>query len=281
MIRVVYDMPERVYHADPCEVPSLTQSIAHTIVCESPAKAYLKHPKLGNAPRKVTEDMETGTAFHALLLGKGSDIVPIDAPSFKGDHAKEMAAIAREAGKVPMLASKYVVLAKAAEVARQKIEAAGYFFDGQSEVSVFWEETATDGTVVQCRARWDHLCASQARILDLKKVSDAHPDVLPRHMTEFGYDIQEVSYRRALRAVFPELAGRDDFVFLFCELAPPYAMTPLRSAGSMQALGELKWTKAVDRWAQCLQTGVWPDYATETVRAEAPAFELNRWLGAA
>lgn len=278
MIRIILDMPDRVYHADPCEVPSLTQSIAYTLVCESPAKAYLAHPKLGNAPRKVTDEMEMGQAAHAMILGVGASIVVIDADSYKGKHAQEMAAIAREAGKVPLLAAKHALLEVAVGVIRTKLCALGVRLDGQSEVSVFWEETASDGTPVQCRARFDHLIAP--RILDVKWTADANPNVLPRHMVDFGYDIQDAAYRSALRAVMPELAGREDMTFLFCEKTAPHAVTPVQCAGSMRQLGEIKWRRAVDLWAQCLTSGVWPDYVTEPVRLEAPTWELNRWLSA-
>ena len=278
MIRLIPDMPERIYHSDPCEVPSLTQSIAHTLVCESPAKAYLAHPKLGNAPRKVTDEMELGQAAHAMILGVGAGIVVIDADSYKAKHPQEMAAIAREAGKVPLLSAKHAALEVAVEVIRAKLCALGVRFDGQSEVSVFWEETASDGTIVQCRARFDHLIAP--RILDVKWTADANPAVLARHMVDFGYDIQDAAYRSALRAVMPELAGREDMTFLFCEKVAPNAVTPAQCAGSMRQLGELKWRRAIDTWAQCLRTGVWPDYVTEPVRLEAPSYELNRWLAA-
>ncbi|MFA4900939.1 MAG: PD-(D/E)XK nuclease-like domain-containing protein [Brevundimonas sp.] len=275
--RIIYDMPEHIYHADPCEVPSLTQSIAHELVCGAPILAWLKHPKLGNAPRKVTEDMEHGSAFHAMILGKGSDIVAIDADSFRGAHAQEMAAIAREAHKVPLLTRKRDAIATAAEAARKKIEAFGYRFNGASEVSVMWEEVTTWGEVVICRARFDHLCDGKSLIIDVKKCADANPANLPHHMTTYGYDIQEVAYRRALVAVFPGLAGRDDFVFQFCELPPPHIVTPLRSAATMHMLGERKWQMAIDKWAHCLSSGVWSDYATETVRAEAKPWDLSQF----
>lgn len=279
MIRLVPDMPEHIYHADPCNgVPCLSQSTAHTLVCESPSKAYLSHPLLGAAPRKPTDEMEQGQAVHAMILGVGAGIVVIDAKDYKAKHPQEMAAIAREAGKVPLLAAKHASLEVAVEVIRAKLIALGFFLDGQSEVSAFWEEIASDGTIVQCKARFDHLIAP--RILDVKWTADANPTSLPRHMVDFGYDIQDAAYRSAMRAVLPEFAGREDMIFLFAEKTAPYAVTPLECAGSMRQLGEIKWRRAIDTWAQCLKSGVWPDYTTETVRAEAPTWELNRWLAA-
>lgn len=261
-------------------VPCLSQGIAYTLVCESPAKAWLQHPQLGGVQREPTPEMEQGTAFHSMVLGKGTAVVEIHADNFKGKHAQDMAEIARQAGKVPLLTAKFAATSKAAEVARGKIEALGHAFDGQSEVAAYWEEVASDGTVVQCCGSFDHLRKCGAKIIDLKKCADANPAVLPRHMTDYGCDIQEVAYRRALCAVFPELAGREDLIFMFCELAPPHSVTPMASAGSMLALGEIKWRKAIDLWAHCLATNTWPDYVTETVRAEAPTWELNRWMAA-
>lgn len=277
---IVYDMPERIYHADPCDMPSLSQSAAHALVCESPAKVFQEHPKFGNTRKEPTPDMEQGTAFHSLVLGKGSDVVVIDADSFKGKHAQEMAELARSAGKVPLLVAKYEATKQAAEAARKKIEARGFNLDGHSEVSVFWQERATDGTIVQCRARFDHLCANGTTILDLKKCADANPVHLPKHMTDYGYDIQEVAYRRALRAACHDIAGREDFWFLFCEIPAPHLFAPQQCAGTMLAVGESKWQRAIDTWAECLRTGVWPDFASTVRRAEAPSWELNRWMAA-
>jgi hypothetical protein len=280
MIKLCPDLPASKYYEYACDgVPCLSQGIAHTLVCESPAKAYLQHPQFGKAPRKVTDDMEKGSAFHSLILGKGADVVVVEADNFKGGHAQEMRDIARSANKVPILAKDYKLIQEAAEVARRKIEAEGHAFDGQSEVAVYWEETASDGTVVQCCGCFDHL-RTQARAFDIKKCASANPADLPRHMIDFGYDIQEVAYRRALCAVFPDLAGREGFWFHFCELPPPHLYSPMQCAGTMLVLGETKWRLAIETWAQCLRTGVWPDFVNTTRRAEAPTWELNRWMAA-
>ena len=71
---VYYDLPEHEYHSDPCDSPSLSASIAQTIVLESPAHAWLQHPRFGGKQIEPTKEMDRGTLVHALLLGKGRAI---------------------------------------------------------------------------------------------------------------------------------------------------------------------------------------------------------------
>jgi len=42
----VYDIPDKEYHADPCPVPSLSSTLARTLLNQSPLHAWTKHPRL-------------------------------------------------------------------------------------------------------------------------------------------------------------------------------------------------------------------------------------------
>jgi hypothetical protein len=86
--------------------------------------------------------------------------------------------------------------------------------------------------------------------------------------------IQAHAYQRAVAAVEPESEGRTSFLFLFAEIEPPYCVTPIECGGTLRALGENRWQRAVRIWSDCLRTDRWPGYAEEIVTAEAPAWAL-------
>ena len=281
MIRLVRNMPASVYYADPCETPSLTQSMACDLALWSPAHGYLHHPKLGAEPDEETAAMDRGQLFDSLILCDGAGIEVLDVPDFKSKHAQEMRDMVRAAGKTPVTRAKYDAAIEAVKAIRVRIASFGFdLSDGDHQVSAFWEESTSEGQIVQARGRLDHLSRDMTLIGDLKTCTDARPHVLVRHMIDYGYDIQAAAYVSAIEKIYPQLAGRVRVVFWFCETAPPYCVTPVECAGSMKQLGQMKWKKAIDIWARCLATGEWPGYVTEPVRVEAPAWEIAKYLAA-
>ena len=69
-----YGVPAAVYHACPCESPSLSSGVARTILDQSIAHAWHEHPKLGGGKKESTAAMTTGSVVHSLLAGEDSDI---------------------------------------------------------------------------------------------------------------------------------------------------------------------------------------------------------------
>jgi hypothetical protein len=272
---IYFDIPEERYHADDFgDGMRLSVSIAQALVLESEAHARLRHPKLGGRPIVPTTEMDRGTLMHALLLGKGRRIEVIECDNWKKPVHQEMRDAHRSAGRVAVTRPQYDAAAEGAEIIRAKLGARGYQLAGQSEVTILWEEEASNGAVVRCRARVDHL--EEAELYDLKITGDANPRTLTRgHITRMGYDIQGTAYPRALEFVDPRLRGRTNFTLLFCEPEPPYCITPVCLAGSLRALGSKKWQRAVDRWERCTRTGEWRDYTDSVVWAEAKPWELE------
>jgi hypothetical protein len=271
------DISEAQYHSDGCsdagDPPMLSASTASTLALESPAHAYLRHPKLGGQPLTPTGDMDRGSLIHALLLGKGRECAIVECDDWKKPGNRELRDAHRAAGRVAVTRKLYDASIVAAEALRKKLDARGYPLDGDSEVTILWDELASNGAKVPCRARLDHL--KDHEIFDLKITGDANPKTLTRgHLTRMGYDIQGVAYPRALESVDPRARGRAVFTMLFCEPEPPYCITVVRFAGSLRELGARKWTRAVDDWERCLRTGTWPDYSDEIVFAEAKPWDL-------
>jgi hypothetical protein len=80
----------------------------------------------------------------------------------------------------------------------------------------------------------------------------------------------------AIYALYPELAGRINFLFVFVELEPPYSVVPLPVDGSFAASGFARWGRAKEIWKQCLESNVWPEYDYAERRIGIPAWKERK-----
>lgn len=274
-------VPAVEYHADPRERPSLSQSMAHTLISRSPSHAWREHPRLGGLGRATTRAMDAGTIVHSLLLnGSETDdsIVLLDYENYRTKAAQTDRDIAILDGKTPILRMEYEGHRVAANAVLLQLAEFGIELNGQSEGVGYWSETADDGTEILCRCRMDHWSAPL--ILDFKTTSDAHPRKCERSIIDHGYDVQAYAYQSAIGKIFPDLAGRTTFLNIFIEMEPPYLVTPLKPDGSIMQLGRSKWRRAVNLWAKCLREDKWPGYATEIVSATAPQWAVTAEMDA-
>lgn len=274
---VVFGMPSATYHADPCREPSLSSSVAHVLVAKSPLHAWHLHPRLGGKRNAATRSTDRGSIAHALLLGTADkELLVVQADDWRTKAARDLRDAARGTGQVAVLQHELDDASAAVKGIKARFKALKVRLNGKSEISLFWSETADDGTVVQCRGRIDHLVLTpaRARILDLKTCRSAHPRSCRSHAYEYGYDIQAAAYRSAITQLYPRFAGREEFLFLFAELEEPYGVLTCEPAGSLTELGNRRWRRAVNLWATCLRTKRWPGYADGVVQLEAPSYAL-------
>lgn len=284
----IIECSEEQYFADPCEAPSLSQSIGHKLVSKSAVHAWADHPKLGKLANSVGDDQPdedegkntdaiiAGKIIHKLLLGKGAAIEVIDAKDFRTNYAKAARDAAKAAGRIPIIAHKYQELVDAAEFNREQLAAEGYPLNGESEVAFQWYEQGERGPVV-CRCRMDHVFIDDGVIYDIKKIRSAHPDTIDDHIYKYGYDIQDCAYKRALSAY--RQGAESDMVFLFMEDKPPYVITPTRMSPAFLEIGRQRWERAIFAWEKCLATNRWPKYVEGVHYAEPRPYVLTKELG--
>lgn len=264
------NVSEDDYHSDPGERPSLSSSIANTIIEESPAHAWLEHPKLGGKANKPTRSMDRGTMLHALLLG-GREPHLIDARDYKTKAAQKERDEAHDAGETPMLVGEWANLQETASLLRAKLATRGVTLAGDSEVTVIWER---DG--VLCRGRIDHLITDGAAVIqDLKFCASSHPKQVDSRMCDYGYAIQLAAYREAVETILPQFTGRVTTQCVFCEVTPPHCITIAEPDGTMRSLGDMRWNRARRIWKQCLRTNRWPEYVEGIYRSTAKPWTLE------
>ena len=280
----VYDMPASVYHADPCETPSLSSSVARTILGKSLAHAYAEHPKLGGRRKESTASMDRGSLVHALLAGTASAEVEVgDFTTFRSKAAQEWEQSVRERGKIAALERDWDEAHTIAAAVRAKASR-GLTLDpfatptAHAEVSAFWQRNnTTNNSGCWMRARFDRLVNpgdEPCTAWDWKVTSDISPAAVKRAIRRFGYHHQAAHYLAGLDALVPQFRGRHSFVFVFVEDAAPYSVRRYCLRPDTLQCAAIDIGRAHDAWEQALRTDEWPDGTSErTTFIDVPSFD--------
>lgn len=266
------------YHADPSDTPSLSASIAHLLVNQTPRHAWNAHPRLNpNFEREEKAIYDSGTVAHSLILeGDASKVCIVEADDWRTKAAQQERNEARENGQVALLAKDWKRVRQMADAIRDQLarrnEEPALFTDGKAEQSMVWQEGG-----VTCRARVDWLRDDHVTIDDLKTTGrSANPLQWSKNtLWSIGADIQVAFNLRGLKAITGEKAT---FRYVLIENQPPYAISVVSLAASALELGQQKADRAIQLWKQCLDSGDWPAYPPSTYFAETPAFEEARWM---
>ena len=260
------------YHADPAIRPSLSNSIAQILIDQSPAHAWLAHPRL-NPNYEPAEDsrFDIGSAAHMMLLERRIDaIVIVDAADWRTKAAKEQRDAARANGQLAVLRYQFERMEQMVIAARQFIdttELAGILETGAAEQTLMWEQ---DGAL--CRCRPDLLAAGNAVMLDYKSTENAEPEAFIRQIARMSYDLQAEWYVKGGKA----LSGSEPtFVFLAQEIMAPYACSLISLANSYREVGKSKVSRAVAIWNKCVRDDSWPAYSTRIHYAEPTSWQLT------
>ena len=241
------DMAADVYHADPAPEPSLSSSIAKTLISRSPAHAYAEHPKLGGTYEPDTSrKMDVGSCAHSLLLGRGAKIHVIDAKSYQTNAAKAERDDARERGEIPVLLADYELASDMVSAARSALDAAGEiaaFTDAQAELVAIAEDRG-----MWMRAMVDRFDEKNLVIWDYKTTSaSAAPEAVGRLIESMGYDVSAAHYEHVFGLLRPEWRGRMTFRWLIQEAEPPYEATICTLDGTGREIGARKAAFAASR----------------------------------
>lgn len=250
-------MTARILDISPDEYFALSDHFS-----SSAAKCLLSRSPLharAEVKKKPTKLMDRGNIIHRLVLGKGKDYRVLQYSDFKTKKAQEDRDKAHEDGVVPVLAHHFEGYCIAAESIRVRLADMGLVLDGASELAFEWTEQTPHGDVL-CRGMADHVWLDTGRILDLKIIDDASPSKVERSAAALDHAVQHAAYTRALAAVNPDLVGRIQFLFAFCEPGEPYDVNVCEPDGVFRQLGEQRWLRAVHAWAKCVAEDSFPGY---------------------
>jgi hypothetical protein len=263
-----YGLPAKAYHADPADAPSLSSTIARKLLTESPAHAFLAHPRLGGGDHESTESMGLGSLVHSLMddnEDKDWVLGPFD--SYKGGEARAWRDATALAGKLPVLQRDLSDASPIADALRSKVSLPAT----KSEVTAVWK----DGDV-WCRARYDRLAltATSASVWDWKtSSSDLSDRGIIRTIAKYGYHIQVAHYLRGLAAVTGLPKSAVEMTLVFVSVTAPYTVRQVRLSDTFLGEGYRKADEAIAMWAECLASQDWSDPREAGVfEAEMPAY---------
>jgi hypothetical protein len=282
------------YHADPCETPSLSNSIGIKLIDSdkggSPLHAWTAHPKLNpNYTDKWARKLDAASGAHHLLLGRGKQIDVLQFDSFRTNAAKEARDASLAVSHLPLLAEDYenaVIMRHEAakflhsdKLREEDPELSTRLIDlfnadgGHSEPVVLWEEDD-----IRCRSMMDRVSADLRLIVDYKTTTNAHPDAASKRIFDNSYQMQDAWYRRGLDAVDPEGRGRRRFVFLYQETEEPWCCSLIELDGHARAIGERQVHAATTLWRRCMRENKWPGYPPGLHYASMKPWDEGAWL---
>lgn len=264
---IYYGLPEAEYHEDPCERPSLSSSIAKTIIDQSPAHARVAHPRLNPDYEPEQRAMfDRGSACHDLILRGETNIVEIDADDFRSKAAREARDQAYAEGKTPLLPKDAAPLFDMRDAFYRQIEAvcelsseiAEAWASWRPEVTMIWGRDIPGAGPVTCRSRADILPANGPLLLDFKTTSgSAHAAAWASNQLYSGPDIQEAHYVAGARA---NGLAKERMLFIVQEQKPPFALSIVGTSPLGRETSRDRYEIAVRTWARCLATGSWPGF---------------------
>ena len=260
------------YIADPAPEPSLSASVAHTLITQSPLHAFMQHPRLNpGGEREESTKADIGTIAHGVLLENDwSRVVVIDAEDWRTKVAKEARDAAYAAGKVPMLVKQERPLRKMVDEARKAIansELADVWGNGTAEQTLVWQEGD-----IWLRSRPDWLAKDHSLIIDYKTTTgSAEPNSWMRTALGNGNDLQAVLGLRGIKAL---TTGGENckFVFMVQEQNAPYAVSFVGLDPVFLDMAEHKLERAITLWRDCITTNTWGGYPSRICWMSPPAW---------
>uniref|UniRef100_A0AAU8GM12 RecE-like exonuclease n=1 Tax=Mycobacterium phage Farewell TaxID=3158893 RepID=A0AAU8GM12_9CAUD len=254
------------YHAD---TESLSSSGARTLLI---APAKFDYERLN--PPKPKQEYDFGHVAHKLVLGEGADIVVVPFETWNTNKAKAMRDEAYAQHKIPIKPSQLAIAKQMAAavlahpLAAKLLEATGY-----SELSGYWRDPLTG---VRLRYRPDRLAELPGRIVcvDYKTTTDASPAHFGKASSDFGYFQQDPWYRDGLIA--NDVTDNPGFVFIAQEKKPPFLVSVLQHEPDDIQRGRELNRAAIDIYARCTETGVWPGYGNGIHTIHMPGWHASQ-----
>lgn len=263
------------YHRNPnlLPAPSLSSSGAKTLLAKSPFHFWWDSPMNSDRPSEADKPhFGIGKAAHDLILL--SDRWPeqyfVLPKGFSRAKAKEMAdAIAEadaaaETGLTILRHEDYETVKAVAAALRKNSLAMAALTAGETEETLAWRDSRT-GVWLRARPdfRPDSILAKRdvMVVADLKFMSPSYasPDGFERAVHQFGYHQSAAFYADGIKAIYGHYPTH--WLHVVIEKEPPHCVALYQLPGEDIELGRVLNRRAIDTFARCLETGVWPGYA--------------------
>jgi hypothetical protein len=271
----VYSMDPAEYFADPVPADqggSLSCSGAKRLLPPNCPALFDYERRNGGRPNKDAFDF--GHAAHEFVLGIGAGIIPVDAPDWRTKAAREAKAAAYAAGLVPLLLDDMEVVKAMAEAIRAHPIAAALLNpeNGKPEQALFRQDEK-EGVWLRSMLDWLPDAGDGRMIVpDYKTTTSAAPERFRKSFADFGYHQQAAFYTDMVLAL--DLAEEAAFVFIAQEKSPPYLVSVFEPDAVALRIGRELNREAIDLYAACQSSGVWPGYSSEVELISLPEWAV-------
>lgn len=253
------------------ETPKISPSIAKKLLDGTPLNAWCNHRLLGNMAKPMTDGQVAGILTHATVLGHDERLAILPYDSFRSNEAKEAKQAAIDAGLIPVAQPKWDEASENAPHIIAALSGAGVILDGTVEHRFNWVE---DG--VLCTGVVDHWDGKL--MVDEIKTGPSLPtrEYCERHLIQSHSHLQDAAYRRAVAAELDVDPVEVTVRFAFVQSVAPFAVNIRPMTAAFREYSEIRWTRAVKTWGECLASGVWPGPNDEDYPFDVPVWALKR-----
>ena len=114
-------------------------------------------------------------------------------------------------------------------------------------------------------------------VYDAKTSGRGLDDRTLRNRFEDGFDTQPGLYLRGLEKLWPEMAGRFRWRWIFAEQSAPFAVRVEEAGTFALKEGAERAEYAIRKWAHCRANDSWPGYPRRVGRLDPSEWTYNRW----
>lgn len=141
---------------------------------------------------------------------------------------------------------------------------------GRNEVSAVWTDKVTS---LPCKGRQDRvgLLDNWPVVVDFKTAEDAGRREFSKAIGKFGYHEQGAFYIDGFDTLQP-FEGDRRYMFIVVEKDPPFAVVVYELDNTALTVGRRNYRAHLDRYAACLESGVWPGYGDGAELITVPAW---------
>ena len=291
----LYNITLERHHSQPCDGPSVTSGVLREMELLSPADVWAFHKlnpnryekpetdalRLGRAMASMVEVGVEGLERHFMVLEDDAPRKPTAAQIAKYDAGEGTEAGTRsiefwrdveDDPRDILKAEEFQLLTQMGE-ALIADPAASAVMEGIPEITMAWKDERTG---LWCLARPDTI-SLDGSTTDYKKMSSRGAPfdhrLVDRNITQHGYDMQLAFAGEGMEntlGFWPEIAA-----IVAQSDKPPHHVILREILEEDLRIGQWRNHRAMARFAECLQSGIWPGPGMDTAAYQRPDWQRD------
>ena len=261
---------------DPCYVANMPADVyhAHDSISNTGLKLMMRSPAhyRYQERKESTRAMVLGSALHMAclephifydtytLLRSSENRMTSEYKTAKKEFGEEFVLVKPEIEKIEGMARslRRSVISKYLNNEHCAKELSGFAIDPE--------------TGLMCRHRFDAIIDGIA--IDLKTTTDARQHAFSKKILDFGYHIQAAFYADQYNWITGEEIEK--FIFAAIETSAPYAVKIYELDYESIEAGRKKYRQALNEYAQCKASNIWPAYDQDIETIGIPQWALEK-----